>query len=1225
MIELISLTALSALVIKNAPSWLAALRGTVLEQGREVAIDKSKSFVLAQGGRGIRQLFQLDEKEQLRHLEQALKNATERGLAAFEPLAERDQYRAILSTLLQPDPSGDALRREVLPLFTLAASPNYTALSELYNRRQRFYDATHQDIDATPYLRCFFNALLQELYADPYFRPQLSDALHLRLSTEMQRMSVKQHQTLLDVVAFLQSIDERLAENYSTVDLANDVATYQTYIERTLHYLRIDDFKPKASFPAPELERLFVPLRIALHGQEKHTDMPPDTLVAALEQVSSLVLLGGPGSGKSTATKYLAWSHAVASLHREVAYLFPLLSGSPLPLRIELGRLSRERKRKSYDFLTFATDVMLKNDGIDLRPQMFKELLTRRCLVLLFDGLDEVATRERLQLVKEIEHFALAYPGNRVVVTSLPMGHELARFSHPIFAHATIQPFNREQIKQFIENWYTSVAYHPSSAAQEREERDALLTILAEQPRLYALVENPRLLAIITDLHRDKPLTGRLLQAYGDCANVLVETWDTLCDTAEQWRNMHMGKTDRQHCVVHLGFVLHEQAQKPSDVHEEEERDIVEEDAKALQPIVVTQHFVQRHIEKFLAAQALIAEKAEQRKEAELFIELMRTKAGPLVERGSNAQDEPLYSFIHRAFQEYFAAVAVYERYQQEDEEEVISDFLIRYVHNPHWREVTLLLLDKLPRPLVTRQLQQLLMGKLVTERSRYTSIVQQDLFFVCDCLLEGVMVQNSLVALVVAQLRTVIATSRFPQQRQEALAYLGKLAQTQQYNTPARQELLAYSAQEQLLESMTYLHAIKTLYLSSPLWSEEQQFAYSVLQTWLQHTAVAVEQIRHVALSLYQAEGAEKDEQAFAVILLRELLQRSDLSLEERSKVAGLLYDCSDFGSEEEQLAITSLKELIQRPDLSLEEAIAVAELVYRVRSAESEEGRIATALLSKLMQRPDSTDEQKWLIALALYRSRDDGTEERRVAADRLRELVQRPDVAIEQVRQTVELFYNLGSASLEEQELATFLLREMVQRAVKANVSIEQIRQTAELLYQVSSTDAKAQALATSLLRELAQRPGMSVEQRWRIAESLYLSSHRGTEERQRATLLLQEMMQQPELSVEQIRETAISLQAHQTEGTEETRFARTLLKTLLQRSDLSVKQLAQIAVVLYRSSPTQAQERIEATALLLALLERENALDGDDKVYDVVRAMVPHFHELAKSAERPPAST
>src|SRR5450432_2884780 len=110
MADPITLVALTAFIVKHAPSWYTSLRGTILDKSREVAIDKGKDVAVTRGGRLMQRVFHLDEKEQLRHLEQALKNATERGLATFDTLQERDQYKDIVRTLSQEGPQGEVLR-----------------------------------------------------------------------------------------------------------------------------------------------------------------------------------------------------------------------------------------------------------------------------------------------------------------------------------------------------------------------------------------------------------------------------------------------------------------------------------------------------------------------------------------------------------------------------------------------------------------------------------------------------------------------------------------------------------------------------------------------------------------------------------------------------------------------------------------------------------------------------------------------------------------------------------------------------------------------------------------------------------------------------------------------------------------------------------------------------------------------------------------------------------
>ena len=134
---------------------------------------------------------------------------------------------------------------------------------------------------------------------------------------------------------------------------------------------------------------------------------------------------------------------------------------------------------------------------------MFKELLERRTMLLLFDGLDEVATLdERRLLVEEIEHFASCYPGNRVLVTSRPVGYELAPFSSQLFSRAQVQEFDNDQIRQFLERWYTHVLRLSPIPQDDQQELETLFETLKENTRLHRLAENPLLLTVITTLHR---------------------------------------------------------------------------------------------------------------------------------------------------------------------------------------------------------------------------------------------------------------------------------------------------------------------------------------------------------------------------------------------------------------------------------------------------------------------------------------------------------------------------------------------------------------------------------------------------------------------------------------------------------------------------------------------------------------------------------------------------
>lgn len=451
MDELISLAI--GYLVKSAPGWFHCLQDTLLsgaiEQGKQRVIDF------------------LDEKKHLHHMELALQNAAERGLQQFHSSEERDQYRSILQIVAESH--SETMRHEAMKLFTLSDHPDLTLLAEKYNLSQRIsalaQHQTHREVDAAPYLSSFFEALMAELYNDPLFREKMSDTIKVRAALKATR-------TLEDIVTILGQISGILRNGYTTEQFTQDVSTYINYVEKKFrHHKFAGVVFREGEDRAPELDGIFVPLRIMLQDQT----VSEENITSLFEKSPYAVLLGGPGSGKSTTTRHIAWCHAKANLtpspispHQNTA----LLPGNPVPLCIELRLLNEARRQRAdYSCLTYATEALLGREDISINSQMFKVLLERRSMLLLFDGLDEVPTLdERKRLIDDIETFAQHYPGNYILVTSRPIGYDIARFANRWFQHGLIHEFNDEQIHLFVEHWYTHVLKYPSFPSDIQQE-----------------------------------------------------------------------------------------------------------------------------------------------------------------------------------------------------------------------------------------------------------------------------------------------------------------------------------------------------------------------------------------------------------------------------------------------------------------------------------------------------------------------------------------------------------------------------------------------------------------------------------------------------------------------------------------------------------------------------------------------------------------------------------
>jgi hypothetical protein len=252
---------------------------------------------------------------------------------------------------------------------------------------------------------------------------------------------------------------------------------------------------------------------------------------------SGLVLLGAPGSGKTTLLQYLLLVFATKR-HSRYQQRFCL------PIFVELRTL-RELFEPSEDkkpLPTLAAAIRLywqKNSRVaDLMkeepPHWLEHRLAKRRVLLLLDGLDEVAQAVR-PLVSKWVHTQMRHEGNRrcqFVITSRPGGY----LSAPIDDQTVleIQPFSKEQINKFIESWYLANELVSTERRKDEtpirrnaaKEANDLRDRLRENQNLQDLAVNPLLLTMLCMVHRyHGALPGSRSQLYDEICQVLLERW----------------------------------------------------------------------------------------------------------------------------------------------------------------------------------------------------------------------------------------------------------------------------------------------------------------------------------------------------------------------------------------------------------------------------------------------------------------------------------------------------------------------------------------------------------------------------------------------------------------------------------------------------------------------------------------------------------------------------
>lgn len=382
----------------------------------------------------------------------------------------------------------------------------------------------------------------------------------------------------------------------------------------------------------------------------------PQLVTEALATHRRLVLLGEPGSGKSTALRYVALTLARAGLDqtRDLAGLLPGWQaldshGRCFPLFMPLLPLAKRlaeqpgRHGNAAD-LWAAIDTHMHNHGAtaDVVTALRTEL-ARGTVLLLLDGLDEVAGgHSRQQVIDAVRAFAEEQPQCRIVVACRVRaytGPQNAAWQLVGWPTAVIVDWTPGQVRAFISAWYGAAAAASRMPESKRDARVAALQrAVVDRSDLRRLSIRPLLLTIMAVVHlNDGTLPEARVSLYARCLDILLGQWEiagkdeTIYGTLMQYIGLPDAEVKSLRPLLsRVAFMAHAAAQ-PDDVGRLRRADLRE----------------------------LVAEALEQLKHpnphdgAKRFLEYTDVRAGLL--HATEAGDA--YAFPHQTFQEYLAGL----------------------------------------------------------------------------------------------------------------------------------------------------------------------------------------------------------------------------------------------------------------------------------------------------------------------------------------------------------------------------------------------------------------------------------------------------------------------------------------------------------------------------------------------------------------------------------------
>lgn len=268
--------------------------------------------------------------------------------------------------------------------------------------------------------------------------------------------------------------------------------------------------------------------------------MEPLPALEALLSAGSTVFLGGPGSGKSTLFRYLAFCLANHHLDPGGAWLTNLpgegwKASQPAPVWVELRRFAASfqgappAEGHSDHLWDFVAGGLKKRNLESAIPVLRAALETGRALVLL-DGLDEVPDGLRGFVREAIESFATnGFKKSRMVATCrvksyVPRGLQLKGFKD-----FTLAEFTEEQSRQFVKLWYDESARKGRMSAEDAAQCVPSLVNALSNPHLAEMARNPMHLTAMACLHTasaGQPLPEESAKLYDQLVNTMLFLWD---------------------------------------------------------------------------------------------------------------------------------------------------------------------------------------------------------------------------------------------------------------------------------------------------------------------------------------------------------------------------------------------------------------------------------------------------------------------------------------------------------------------------------------------------------------------------------------------------------------------------------------------------------------------------------------------------------------------------